>query len=395
MAKIFPITETRCVAPYVSTQINAAGLLKVCCEYRDTKDILPYTEFDRWWNEDLNKLRQELNNNVQHEQCGNCWGKESINYHSYRNYLNDVYQADFQNYELLYNQDKPNMPKHVHLNFGNMCNLKCIMCHPQYSSSIHTEVKLHETEYNKFISKYHQIQNGTYIGKDVNYSALWFKEKTFSDLSSKLLSNADRIFLTGGEPLMSLESFNTLNELKNKSNIDLVITTNGSLISDKWISLLSQFKSLNITISLEGVGKANDYLRNGSDWNIILHNIYLVKSLTNLVSFQIATVIQHTSFYTFIDLINFVELENININFTILNEPKYLSVNTLTPEEIDTFKTNLEHNKKEWNKKLIDSLLSLLSEKYNFDEKNRVFFFDYINMLDSIRNTKFKETFYK
>lgn len=391
--KIVPILDTKCVAPYVSTQINASGLLKVCCEYKDSPNILPYTEFDRWWNSDLDQLRKDLNNNVQHELCSNCWNKESIDYHSYRNNLNQIYKNDYDNYDNLYNQSSHSLPKHVHLNFGNMCNLRCIMCHPAYSSSLHTEVKLNSASYNQFFSEVHLGQKDRYISPDANYSSLWFKDKSFKELAQKLLKNADRIFLTGGEPLMSAESFNTINEIENKKNIDLVITTNGTLLDTKWFELFVKFKSINITVSLEGIDRANNYLRHGSDWTTIDQNIKKIQNLHNLDSMQIATVIQHTSYYTISELLSYADTLNIPLNITLLFAPEYLSINTLTKEEIDNFISMLKSIDSTYNKSVITSLLNFLTKDYVYDSQSRKHFFAYVAMLDSIRGTNFKETF--
>ena len=79
--------------------------------------------------------------------------------------------------------------------FGNLCNLKCVMCNPHTSSKIAAEMKRH----------------GEWSGNSiVNPSKKMDMDKFYADLK-KVLPTTNQIEIVGGEPLLYPETYKFLN----------------------------------------------------------------------------------------------------------------------------------------------------------------------------------------
>jgi glutamate-1-semialdehyde 2,1-aminomutase len=79
----------------------------------------------------------------------------------------------------------------------------------------------------------------------------------------------------GGEPLIMtqvLEMLEFLVHEKLAKDIVLRVVTNCTVCNDRLLALLSEFKEIKISLSIDGIGKVNDYIRFPSHWNKIEEN---------------------------------------------------------------------------------------------------------------------------
>jgi sulfatase maturation enzyme AslB (radical SAM superfamily) len=405
MDKFIPIFDTKCVAPYIAVEVNTTGKLQVCCEYvpDENEPEVDFTNYEHWKNNLLTNLRVDLANNIRHQGCSHCWQKDDINSASLRTHLNKLYSDVYDKIGCVDDKDLFDS-KYVHAHFGNMCNLKCVMCNSQSSSSIEAEYKLYSKQYLNF---YHEKFGPSHNHEiDKNFSSLFYKQQTYLDFLAEKFAKADNIYLTGGEPLMTPEAYDTLNSIQFPQNKVLTLTTNGTLINKKWIDLFNKFKHVSIVISIDGIGSQNDYVRFGSDWNILQQNIFDLKNtLDKKFNIAVATVIQHTSFYTLKNIIEFVYQHNLKLHFSVNNGYRHMRINTLTPEEMHSWKNELtdlenrilldDHPFKENYIEVIKAVIKLIDKEYQFDSEHRPIFFEYLKLLDSIRKTNFNEIFKK
>ena len=131
---------------------------------------------------------------------------------------------------------------------GNKCNLMCRMCHPEASS-------LREEE---------AIKHGVIDSI--------FRVESTDDAYDIDLSGCEKLMILGGEPSIDLGVRKWINHIK---DIDMVVnvTTNATNTSKKWFDTLRQLKKLEINLSIDGTGQAQDFQRKGSVWEEVKSNI--------------------------------------------------------------------------------------------------------------------------
>jgi sulfatase maturation enzyme AslB (radical SAM superfamily) len=94
---------------------------------------------------------------------------------------------------------------------------------------------------------------------------------------------AERIFFAGGEPLLHAEHYQILNRLvqNDKTDCTLAYITNLSTLNlqkNYVIDYWKHFKNVELTISLDAIGKLGEYIRDGLNWNEFSNNIQQIKN---------------------------------------------------------------------------------------------------------------------
>ena len=381
--------EKFCKAPFKTAVIDTDGTLLPCCEFMSHKSKLaPYKlnnnntwMFEQWWKKGLDPLRESMLKGKIDPGCEHCISKEkNPNIRSLRKLTNLKVAEPYEQIRDNYKKDdkEREYPKYIELRLGNYCNLKCIMCGPYASSSILAEYKQYKDKYNKF-------------GVDSNYKIdHWWEQDHNKKIVSALISNAKEIYFGGGEPFMSPILIDVLKTID--SNIFITFNTNMTRFTNTIIDMLKKFKKINIESSIDGIEEHNDYLRNGSKWNIVSSNIKKLKNLDN-INLEISYLLQHTSLYTMKNVVKFANEIGVEINF---NEVYYgsvdgsghLTINSALEQDVNNFK--IWFNSSTFEQKNTVQLW-LDSYKPNAELHNR--FKDYVKMLDSIRGTNFIKTF--
>jgi MoaA/NifB/PqqE/SkfB family radical SAM enzyme len=176
-------------------------------------------------------------------------------------------------------------PKYAEVSFSNTCNFKCAYCGPEYSSKWMEEINEFGAynlsfEYNSVknleernTKPYKQTEQNPYV--DAFWE--WFPE---------LYENLDTFRITGGEPLLSKDTWKVLDYIINSEtpNENLKLSINSNLgipdeLVDKLITKLdtiiteNRVKEIIIFTSCDGYGKQAEYTRFGMDFEKTFQNI--------------------------------------------------------------------------------------------------------------------------
>jgi hypothetical protein len=146
------------------------------------------------------------------------------------------------------------------------CNAACLICGPWNSSTWE--------KYNEKISK--RINLPVQELRDTESETLVQIAKLKKVLS---LDRSNNIRFLGGEPLRNDHHITLLSDVAHPENITLNYTTNGSYRpSEELLTFWKQFKRVNLTFSIDGIGEHFNYLRWPLQWHQIESNIeYIVK----------------------------------------------------------------------------------------------------------------------
>ena len=221
--------------------------------------------------------------------------------------------------------------------FGNQCNLDCYMCHTYDSSTRTTTLNSKELE-GQTVMNVWTLKHGN----DLKVNSI--KGAPLQDIIDQIADIAPYIYnlkLIGGEPLVMKQYYQLLDAIINTGHarhMKLKFQTNMSVLGQgkyKITDYIRHFQLFEFTVSLDGIGKTDEYIRRRSNWEDIVKNIKAVKQYPN-VQINVNGTISFLSVLRFYELINWFD-ENKKlfkqINWSNIRGPAKLCANVL-PDEL-------------------------------------------------------------
>jgi MoaA/NifB/PqqE/SkfB family radical SAM enzyme len=291
-------TNNFCAMPFFHVAIESNGDVRPCCLGRPLKneDGSVFNSAGMSINQVINhpthiKFRQSFKDNQQHASCEPCWGE----YHNDRFSGRYTYSASLKvsNEVLKIMAGSPAEQKLVWLEIkaGNRCNLSCRIC------GIWNSAKwLKETyEFKKSnYDGYPELKNSEEFA--YNQQAKWIDDVDFWK-NVEGFDDIKIIHLMGGEPLMIEEHYEMLRSIAEKfdpSEIIIWYNTNGTVIpTAEQELLLSKFKRIMWSISIDDFGNKFDYQRKGASWSEVKDNLTYFFSKSNYQSLIDTTINVH------------------------------------------------------------------------------------------------------
>lgn len=205
---------------------------------------------------DLAQVQNQMLQGQRPSECQACWNLEDRGLKSDRQVKNETldYYCD-KNLKDLYEDCQQGKHQIVHykIETNNVCNAACATCGSDNS-----------TYWGKLLEKNQQPTTG-----------IWQIEPHTMDQQINYV-HARVISFRGGEPFLSKTNFYILKRLIEAGNTDCFITfqTNGSIVpTGQQLEILSHFKNINISFSLDGTGPVFEYLRYPLKWTDVENTI--------------------------------------------------------------------------------------------------------------------------
>jgi hypothetical protein len=304
----------------------------------------------------------------ENEICRVCYNMEEWGSKSYRQMENEEYEKGYSiKIEDLVDKVKEDgemTPNFIKLDMrpSNVCNFKCRTCSPEYSTRWVEEQKAWDALYgNKDIVKDYNVFHSSF------------------GISKDSIENLKHIYIAGGETLYMEEMYVFLDEIENKSQININIHTNFSIMKFKKydvFKLLENFESVTFFISIDGIGEVGEYVRTGFKWDLFCENmeklIEIEKINKNFHHFfhytsSILNVFHFFTFYSEILERKFIN-DDSQINYYPVRWPTYYnSINFNIKDKIlDYYEKNLHVIKSDSLKIQIQNFINFIS-KANMD----------------------------
>jgi MoaA/NifB/PqqE/SkfB family radical SAM enzyme len=164
-------------------------------------------------------------------------------------------------------------------------------------------------------------------------------------------------------------------------------------LTDGLLELLAKFKRVEMTLSLDAVGKYNEYLRWPSDWSKIESNFKKAKEYKNIF-FDINTVVSILNVHLLDDIIEWGSVNGAyQHTFLPAHEPDILQPKLAHDWQKEIFAKTYE----KWNKPHGRPTIRLdRCKNFIFMERDEELLqgsFDFLDRLDKQRNTNWRETF--
>jgi radical SAM protein with 4Fe4S-binding SPASM domain len=299
-----------CIAPFTQMTFGPEGRYSPCAEIGGqswkTHDIS-----EMWLSDDFNNLRNSFLKNEKNSVCDRCWEHEDCGNQSLRKrlliggankgatfkkgelveYIENLYQAG---------------PKQINLMVGNICNLRCRVCHAGSSVTYNVE--------GKHYNKKHNLTDTLYTS-DSSKPIIFSKDQI--DQIFSLSGNLQRIEFYGGEPLLDIPTLSLLEKLiesGQSKDIVLFYNTNGTITpKDKHYQLWNHFKALEFNFSIDDINDRFTYNRHPANWNKLIKNITTMQSSDCLVPMEFYAIctISNLNIFYLPELLD--ELEKLNL----------------------------------------------------------------------------------
>lgn len=377
-------SDTFCLAPWVHSTVVVDTKLLPCC-VSQTNNATTYQDHTSWWNgSEMSALRRDLANGVKNNNCQTCWKAEELGKESLRQGYNKLFKpyTDFALLKHNINNDNFHnvpMPTTWELDIGNLCNLKCIMCDPIRSNKILDEVLDNVSKFKDFPLINQQARSVVQQN--------WIESDSGKQFLDMIRPQMKWLKIQGGEAL-TVKGIRDFIESLDDENITLSITTNGTVLDQRLLTVLSKFKKVEISISVEAIGDANNVIRYGSNWATIEKNINLLNQQPN-ISVQINHVLQNTSVLFLPQVLEFAEQSGLHLCILPLTSPAYLSLSSIPLHHLDKLIHEIDLvDVKQPRNLAIKQYLKNIRNTVEYDPELHRQFKHYVSTVDSIREQK-------
>lgn len=370
---------TLCTLPWSGVYLGPAGDVRNCSISSEVLGNINEEKITDILHSQKNiNIKKSLLNKEKIKVCNACWTTENLDSMSSISSSNRSHFKTLTKVipiELFKSPDNFNL-KMVDLRWRNTCNLACVYCRDDLSSTWAKELGT-KIEYNE------DAINAT-------------KKQIFDNIK-----NLSYVYLCGGEPLLMKENYELVNLiLEENPNIFLRINTNLTSLNSPIYDLILKCKNVHWIVSAESTHKNFEYVRYGANWDSWLQNLIQLKedSIKNkhkitfnmvwcaTTSFAIFDAIDHFSSLGFHDNAMLIQVLQYPKELVIqqINEQSYIKLKSIIKSRL------LSVDKNSW---LCTGYNAMLAELNKPSTHNSKLFQDFISALDYKRSLNGTELF--
>lgn len=350
-------TSTFCPLPFVHVSTMPHGEVKLCCRGQKPaggkNPFVNRNNFDlkEYWNSDyMNEVRDSLIAGEKINQCKNCWKMEDNNIVSLRqNRITDLMELESTQQNIQQYMSTGAIDFRIpiiELKLSNVCNFKCRMCWPKDSSKWLQDWDA--------VKQFYDDDNQQYIQDIIDDNDmqkrrvmnLFERDENFVAQLVEVMQGVEEIEFAGGEPLMDPIHYRVLESIPNPEQVTLKYSTNLSIMKlgkKDVLEIWKRFKSIKLTISIDGHRELNARIRRGADWDLLKANIESCKQLPNIDVIKGTTCISAMNARELGDTARAIVLElGIHWHTSRVQWPDFLHANVLSTKDLEYGIQNIE-----------------------------------------------------
>lgn len=246
--------------------------------------------------------------------CSYCYLRESVGGRSYRQTMNNRFERSFNWEDMLRRTTKEGRydgaPCFLDIRWGNICNLRCLMC--SYPAS----------------SRWHSVDRdkSAAVLSPYDDEVLWIELE-------ELAKNLIRVYFAGGEPMLHrnhLKFLRLLTSSGHAADIELAYNTNMMILPEPVVKLWPHFSLVDLGASCDGVGKTFESIRSGGSWSTFVENLQIASSI-NGVKVRIAVTPQRANAKNLVELVDWANDSGYEIDLhNFLHYPPDQSMKSLS-----------------------------------------------------------------
>jgi organic radical activating enzyme len=258
--------------------------------------------------------RREMLEGKRPSACDYCWKAEDAPGDHFSDRItksHETWAKPFLNEVAALPWDADVYPSYLEVDFSTTCNFKCAYCSPSYSTTWAQEIKKHGTYKLTDLELHHPSWTPAAIPeRDENpyIAAFW-------EWWPEARKHLHHFRITGGEPLLSPNTFRVLDDLIANPQPQLEFSINTNLgvpteLVEKFISKLQEIQSkgcvkkLKVFSSNEAAGTQAEYIRFGLHYYLWIDHCHLILEQVpgcSLTIMAAVNVLSHTSFLWFLE----------------------------------------------------------------------------------------------
>ena len=386
-----------CVLPWSHISIKENGSYRVCCHseasqgrgiLKDKKGAQLHVKSASWKeainNPAMKAIRKKMLAGKWPKECLRCQrehesGIKSRNIYE-RHYLAGIVEEkNYPNYAKAKDSTAPDgsissadFPvSYPDIRFGNLCNLKCMMCSPVSSSKWYDDFHgvwgydhfFYDKKKIKLIpDKKSPKKNGlkNSLKPEENIYG-WYDDPSFWEQMERRMSEFRHIYIAGGEPLLIKSHYKFLRkcvQMGAAPKLNIQYNTNLTVIPEAALDIWRHFKNVLIGVSLDGFGAINDFIRFPSKWSKIEKNLARLSKIEGPFDLHITPTISSLNIWHLPEFIEYIMKQNYKraapwenksvVSPHPVHRPHYLNVNILENEFKEKIKKRFDFYKKKF-----------------------------------------------
>lgn len=375
------IPDSWCPLPWSHVSIKGNGAFRVCCHSgaSESRGLLTdnnnkflhvsTASWDEVVNSDTMKtVRKEMLMGNWAEPCVRCKREfesgmlsRNIYERSHDHYPSFEHTATHTNADgSISNENFP--VSFLDIRFGNLCNLKCIMCGPNDSDQWYDDFNA-VWGYDFFWENKEKIplvkneKNKLQPSRNIFN---WNDDPNLWQQIEQHIAEFRRIYIVGGEPLIIDAHYDFLQKCVDggyAENLTIEYNSNITNIPQRAWEIWRHFKNIIIGVSIDGMGSVNELIRFPSKWSKIEENLKKFTTAEGNYDIHITTTIQILNIWQLPEFIEYIIENNLArvgpwkktpiMSPHPVHRPAYLNVNIL-PEQ---FKQDIAQHFEQWKTK--------------------------------------------
>lgn len=329
-----------CPLPWVHLYTEPNGTVSLCCvanpplQAEDGRPLSIQRQSPReiWNAPAFRAARQQMATGEPSPFCTYCYQNEANGVPSYRQFVlgefgtvqgrpiaEIVAQSEARGWTA---ED----PVYVDLRLGNLCNLKCRMCHPDFSSQIerdpvHAGWRRGDRD-TRVLDLSHRFDDNL---------EHWSESLQLIDELAEFTEAVEFIQLAGGEPTINKAQLALLQRLVERGQapkIRLTIWSNLTSVQPGFYRLLENFQQVVVFASTDGFGATYEYIRFPGNWAAFDRNVRALAAVPRLCLF-VSPVLQAYNALDLTKLYDWCLEVGARPQVNILNQPLYLDYRIL------------------------------------------------------------------
>jgi radical SAM protein with 4Fe4S-binding SPASM domain len=306
--------RSACYAPYTSLYFDVRGNVRVCCHnFRNKVGNITEQSLDEIWNgARIKSIREALLAYDFSQGCEFCeWQLSSRSYASLATRKWD---------SLAPGSLGPSWPQMMEFSINTTCNLECVMCDGDHSSSIRARREKRSPLSNPY-------------GED------------FFEQLRRYLPHLRRTKFLGGEPFLQDGCYRIWEMMmEENTGTSCHVTTNGTVFNVR-VERAIEALPFSISISVDGFTKETvERVRVNAQYERVMENVHRFRAYTRArkTSFGLTFCMMRYNWFEFGDFCLFADSLQCSVGINLVRNPPELSLFTLPKSDLEAIVSKME-----------------------------------------------------